>query len=603
MKRLVLAVLIGLAGPAAAQDARDLLRMGNQAYDFAEYDLARRMLPGGLNPAAGPRDSLWVAGLHRLAHVLIEEGKDSLAATWVRWGLRLESGLTIDTVNFPPTVEDAFLLARAHVVAGAADDGLVETTWEWDRRPPADGPGAIRIERAGAAGSVLIEGHGPQPAGERRELAPGSYTVLASAPEYFRARVTREVLPGVTTVIRLRFRTVSAAALGYLYVDAAPWRDVYLDGQRVGYTPIAAYPVPVGAHRLRLERSGLPPLDTTVVVERDARLRLGTVGIDAATPAAPAAAASGDGMGPGLAAVFATEVERAVDLLRQIERGAHAHLARASWALGAWDSAAVQLQHAVREDPFLTLDRNAFNPELVALYEATRRATPVLGLRASRDTIVAAAAERWLVSVATPQPGDVRLSLAGPGRDAPDSLVATVTAASVSTASIALMVSDSVALAPGRYRLTADYTPAGGDVGPVRAVAYLEISSHAPDPLPLEPPPADSLYRLEVRVGPPSKASLVRGVAFGAAAAAVPLLLANGRMRKSDGRAVTVGAAVSLAGLAGYFLGRPRQPLPENIAYNNALRSGWQSRARDVAAANEARRRLRWLRVRIVEAP
>ena len=137
----------------------------------------------------------------------------------------------------------------------------------------------------------------------------------------------------------------------------------------------------------------------------------------------------------------------------------------------------------------------------------------------------------------------------------------------------------------------------GRAAGPTLA---LDVSPQVADTLLQEPAPPDSLYRLEVRFGRPSHAGLARGIGFGVGAAAIPLLLANGRLRGGESRAVTVGVAVSLAGVAGYFLGRPRQPLPDNIAYNRTLRADWEARNRAITAANEQRRGIVLVRVRVV---
>ena len=276
--------LVGvLAGGASGQDPRSLLRLGAQAYDFAEYGAARAFLAAGLNPAAGPRDSLWVASLHRLAHILIQERKDSVASVWLRWAVRMQPRLVVDTVNFPPAVQDGFALARDFVAPGASGDTLTETTWEWARAQGESSQGGLRIERSGVSVSGFVEAIGPLPVGETQPLAAGSYTMVVSAPDYFfRTRVTREVLPGITTVVRVRLRGLSSQALGLLYVASTPWGSLYLDGERNGYTPVAARPVAVGPHRLRIERAGYAPFDTIVTVGRDQRLRLGTIRLRAA---------------------------------------------------------------------------------------------------------------------------------------------------------------------------------------------------------------------------------------------------------------------------------------------------------------------------------
>jgi len=610
------ALALTFARGAAAQDPRDLLRLGNQAYDVAEYKMAGPLLVVGLNPAAGPRDSLWTAGLHRLAHILVEDGKDSVAAAWLRWALRVQPGLVVDTLDFPPAVQDAFALARAFVAGAGPGDTLTETTWEWARRSGEATQGALRVERSGVPLTAFLEGVGALSAEESRALAPGSYVIVASAPGYFRTRVTREVLPGVTTVLRFRLRGLSTQALGFLYVASAPWGTFSLDGERTGYTAVAAAPVAAGPHRLRIERAGYTPFDTVVTVARDQRLRLGTIRLRtlgaalAAHPAVPAARQpGGETLARAMAALEATETEGAMELLRQIlatppaaglstlQREAQVQLGVANWSLGLYDSASVHFQAAISADPFTSLDPETFNPDLLALFRAARRATLAIGVRAPPDTALTPT-ERWPVSIAVTRPGTVRYHLVGPGPSGHDTLTAVAVVDSTATVPLALVGRDSAPLPAGRYRLAVEWSDAQGRAaGPTLA---LDVSPQVADTLLQEPAPPDSLYRLEVRFGRPSHAGLARGIGFGVGAGVIPLLLANSRLRGGESRAVTVGVAVSLAGVAGYFLGRPRQPLPGNIAYNRGLRADWEARNRAIAAANEQRRGIVLVRVRVV---
>src|SRR2546429_168097 len=79
-------------------------------------------------------------------------------------------------------------------------------------------------------------------AGPRR-LPPGSYDVVVSAPGYFPTRLTVELLPGVETLIRVSLLPETA---GLLYVTARPWGTLFVDGERVGYTSVAAHHVAPG---------------------------------------------------------------------------------------------------------------------------------------------------------------------------------------------------------------------------------------------------------------------------------------------------------------------------------------------------------------------
>jgi hypothetical protein len=314
-----------------------------------------------------------------------------------------------------------------------------------------------------------------------------------------------------------------------------------------------------------------------------------------------------------VAALEATETERGVELLRQLvttppsttpaalRREAELRLAVAIWSLGLYDSATVHFGAAISADPFVTLEPEQFNPDLLAAFRAAKRVTLVLGVRAPPDTAMVPGTERWPVSVVVPRRGEVRFRLMGPGPAGRDRPVAAVIVDSMATVPLRLTGGDSVPLAAGAYRLAAEYSEPGGRA--LAASLALELTAQVGDTLPYEPAPPDSLYRLEVRWGAPSRASLVRGIGFGIGAAVIPILFANTQLRSADGRALTVGAAVSLAGLTGYFLGRTKQPLPQNIAYNQTLRAAWEARNRTIAASNERRRGIALIRVRVVSSP
>src|SRR6266571_258567 len=212
-----------------------------------------------------------------------------------------------------------------------------------------------------------------------------------------------------------------------------------------------------------------------------------------------------------VAALEATETERGVELLRQLvatlpptapgalRRDAQLRLAVACGSLGLFDSATVHFQAAIGADPFTTLDPEQFNPDLLAVFRAAKRATLALGVRAPPDTALAPRIERWPVSVAVTRPGTVRFRLArpGPAAGSRDTVIATAAVESLATIALLLPAGDGVASAAGAYRLAVDYSEPGGRT--VAATLSLELTEQVADSAPHEPPPADSLYRLEVR--------------------------------------------------------------------------------------------------------
>lgn len=260
--------------PAVAQSGREALVQGTQAYDLADFDRAIALLSRGLDPAASPRDSLWRAGVQKLAYALLERDQVNLAETWLRWALRLEPQMVPDSVNFPPTVWLAFDRARAVVGNASRDAQTARVSWQWSSGPAPMSGGSLIVRSSGPAISARMENGDVLPAGAPRSLAPGSYSILAATEGYEGARVTVEVLPGVATQLLFDLRKILP---GLLYVASQPWGTVYLDSERIGYTAIAAHPVAVGAHRLRIERDGYAPFDTTIAVGENQRVRLGPI--------------------------------------------------------------------------------------------------------------------------------------------------------------------------------------------------------------------------------------------------------------------------------------------------------------------------------------
>ena len=63
---------------------------------------------------------------------------------------------------------------------------------------------------------------------------------------------------------------------GRLTIDTRPWTEVFLEGRRLGMTPLQGVKLPAGRHRLRLS-NGQAGIDTTVTVKirpgRETRLR------------------------------------------------------------------------------------------------------------------------------------------------------------------------------------------------------------------------------------------------------------------------------------------------------------------------------------------
>lgn len=206
--RLVLVLGVTAAGTLRGQDPRDAL----VTRAFNEFEPARRLqlLTSALNPTAGPPRGSWPVGLQLLAQTLIEDGQDSVAAVWLRWAVRLSPDLQPDTVQFLPRVVTAYRSARAFVQRTRVPaDSAAATTWLWPAQEVGPAQGGIQVASSPAPLRLEIKGVGLVAPGSRVALAPGSYEIAASAAGSDSVRVTREVLPGVTTVLEFRLRSLA----------------------------------------------------------------------------------------------------------------------------------------------------------------------------------------------------------------------------------------------------------------------------------------------------------------------------------------------------------------------------------------------------------
>jgi hypothetical protein len=188
--------------PLHGQARRDSLL----AAATAEFDAKRRiqLLVSALDPSIGAPDSSWTTSVQLLAQALIDEGQDAVAAAWLRWALRLSPGIQPDTVRLLPTVLTAYHAAREFVrQTTAPQDSVVATNWIWPVFGGGHETGRVQIAASALPGSaqIAVEGIGTTRVGAPLEAGPGSYVMLAWAAGYDSVRVTREVLPGIITML------------------------------------------------------------------------------------------------------------------------------------------------------------------------------------------------------------------------------------------------------------------------------------------------------------------------------------------------------------------------------------------------------------------
>ena len=99
-----------------------------------------------------------------------------------------------------------------------------------------------------------------RPDTREREPSSAADPATAAAPE--------------STVTRDTARTEPGPQSGFLFVASNPWGHVYVDGERVGETPLTSYPLEPGRHELSIEREGFEPFRQVLEVAPGQEVRL-----------------------------------------------------------------------------------------------------------------------------------------------------------------------------------------------------------------------------------------------------------------------------------------------------------------------------------------
>ena len=98
----------------------------------------------------------------------------------------------------------------------------------------------------------------------------GRHTInLVNAELKYQAARTVEVEAGRVATVRVEVPN------GVLHVNAVPWAEVFVDGRRVGETPVANLAVPIGAHEITLRNPKFPEQKRSVVISLAGPSRLG----------------------------------------------------------------------------------------------------------------------------------------------------------------------------------------------------------------------------------------------------------------------------------------------------------------------------------------
>ena len=98
----------------------------------------------------------------------------------------------------------------------------------------------------------------------RLMLTPGPHTLTFSSGDMgYKTTQDVVILPGEE-------KSVSLVPTGELNANATPWAEVWMEGKKVGETPVAALRVPLGTHEVVFKNPKYPDKQVTVTVRANA---------------------------------------------------------------------------------------------------------------------------------------------------------------------------------------------------------------------------------------------------------------------------------------------------------------------------------------------
>jgi hypothetical protein len=159
--------------------------------------------------------------------------------------------------------------AAASVANNAAPSATV--IHEPERASPPVGAGGWVSMRTPVPMQVLEDGRliGTTEV-ERLMLPVGTHRLeIVSDALGYRAQQDVTIRPGQTSILRLEMPT------GTLALNALPWAEVWVDGERVGETPIGNLTRTIGPHEIVFRHPELGERKTTIVVTLKAPARVG----------------------------------------------------------------------------------------------------------------------------------------------------------------------------------------------------------------------------------------------------------------------------------------------------------------------------------------
>ena len=171
-------------------------------------------------------------------------------------------------------------------------EGGPEAWEEWEWRDPRDTVRTATLPSPSGEPGVRRSSAQPPRSSEPPARASTSETTTTAPPPRTRPTPRRTIdseprqgLPARSPTTTTQARTLTQAAPetpaarperptlpGHVWVNAFPWGTVYIDGRRIGNTPLVGIALDPGSHDLRVEREGFEPYEGSIRVTSGSEL-------------------------------------------------------------------------------------------------------------------------------------------------------------------------------------------------------------------------------------------------------------------------------------------------------------------------------------------
>jgi hypothetical protein len=263
---------------------------------------------------------------------------------------------------------------------------------------------------------------------------------------------------------------------------------------------------------------------------------------------------------------------------------AFAYLGAAALFQGQAESAGVAFNRALEADPRFRADELVFPPEVTEVFEAVRRRTAFVTVRAPRDTTIRPGQDRFTIRLHSSAPHAVFVELALPDGRISRQLYAGGIQDSLDVVWDGLGPDERTVLeGPLSLRVISQ-----GDLLRRTVHVALETEVQRADTLDFPPPPEQGSLLPERERNSERLGALVKGVMTGIAAAALPSLVGSSEASRTR---YLVGAAIGVAGFVGFATQSEQRSIPANVEANATRRRAWMREVDRIRAENERRRR------------